>query len=63
MVLFVGRIEPLKGGDTLIQAMSGLELQGERRVHLAIIGGDPSASPREMSGKWRACKDYAMTSP
>src|SRR4030095_1734048 len=37
MVLFVGRIEPLKGLDTLIQAMSGLELQQDRPVHLAII--------------------------
>jgi D-inositol-3-phosphate glycosyltransferase len=49
MVLFVGRIEPLKGVDTLIQAMSCLQLTEERPVHLAIIGGDPSASPEEMT--------------
>jgi D-inositol-3-phosphate glycosyltransferase len=49
MVLFVGRIEPLKGVDTLIQAMSCLQLADGHRVHLAIIGGDPSASPQEMS--------------
>jgi D-inositol-3-phosphate glycosyltransferase len=64
MVLFVGRIEPLKGLDTLIQAMSGLELQEKRRVHLAIIGGDPSASPREMSGEMarlqRLCDDLSV---
>jgi D-inositol-3-phosphate glycosyltransferase len=50
MVLFVGRIEPLKGVDTLIQAMSCLQLKEKNRpVHLAIIGGDPGASPEEMT--------------
>ncbi len=50
MVLFVGRIEPLKGVDTLIQAMSCLDLQGVHRpVHLAIIGGDVNVSPDDMS--------------
>ncbi len=50
MVLFVGRIEPLKGVDTLIKAMSCLKVKGmDRPVHLAIIGGDPGASPHEMS--------------
>ncbi len=50
MVLFVGRIEPLKGVDTLIEAMSCLKLKDNRRpVHLAIIGGEPEASPEEMS--------------
>jgi len=50
MILFVGRIEPLKGVDTLIQAMSCLDLQGlHRPVHLAIIGGDPTALPENMS--------------
>jgi D-inositol-3-phosphate glycosyltransferase len=64
MVLFVGRIEPLKGLDTLIQAMSGLELSGHQRVHLAIIGGDPAASPREMSGEMarlqKLCDDLSV---
>jgi D-inositol-3-phosphate glycosyltransferase len=64
MVLFVGRIEPLKGLDTLIQAMSDLELQEAQRVHLAIIGGDPSASPREMSGEMarlqKLCDDLSV---
>ena len=45
MVLFVGRIERLKGVDTLIHAMCCLQLKDiSRPVHLAIIGGDPSAS-------------------
>ena len=64
MVLYVGRIEPLKGLDTLIQAMSDLELHEKRRVHLAIIGGDPSASPHEMSGEMarlqKLCDDLAV---
>jgi len=50
MILFVGRIEPLKGVDTLLQAMACLQLkEAQRPVHLAIIGGDPSASPEQMT--------------
>ena len=50
MVLFVGRIEPLKGVDTLIQAMACLDLQETYRpVHLAIIGGEPNVVPEDMS--------------
>ena len=46
MVLFVGRIEPLKGVDTLIHAMACLQWKDHGRpVHLAIIGGDPDAEP------------------
>ena len=64
MVLFVGRIEPLKGVDTLIQAMSCVQLNEERPVHLAIIGGDPAASPQEMSAEMarlqKLCDDLAV---
>jgi D-inositol-3-phosphate glycosyltransferase len=64
MVLFVGRIEPLKGVDTLIQAMSCLQLKEKQRVHLAIIGGEPSASPREMSAEMarlqKLCDDLSV---
>jgi D-inositol-3-phosphate glycosyltransferase len=64
MVLYVGRIEPLKGLDTLIQAMSSLQLQEKRRVHLAIIGGDPAASPHEMSTEMarlqKLCDDLSV---
>lgn len=50
MVLFVGRIEPLKGVDTLIHAMCCIQLKDTSRpVHLAIIGGDPSASRESMT--------------
>ena len=52
MILFVGRIEPLKGVDTLIRAMSCLKLNDpDVPVHLAIIGGEPDASPRQMSAE------------
>src|SRR5512142_2874513 len=64
MVLFVGRIEPLKGVDTLIQAMSCLKWKEVEPVHLAIIGGNPSASPREMSAEMarlqKLCDDLCM---
>ncbi len=51
MILFVGRIEPLKGVDTLIESMACLQPKESRPVHLAIIGGDPSASPEEMNAE------------
>jgi D-inositol-3-phosphate glycosyltransferase len=64
MILFVGRIEPLKGVDTLIEAMSCLRLKDGHRVHLAIIGGDPSASPQEMSAEMarlqKLCDDLSV---
>jgi D-inositol-3-phosphate glycosyltransferase len=65
MILYVGRIEPLKGLDTLIQAMSCLDLlEGKRPVHLAIIGGEPNADPTEMSAEMarlqKLCDDLAL---
>lgn len=48
MALFVGRIEPLKGVDTLIRAMAILKQNCERFVcphYLVIIGGDPEGHP------------------
>jgi len=50
MVLYVGRIEPLKGVSTLIEAMSCLKFKDKSGpVHLAIIGGEPDVTPEEMS--------------
>ncbi|GBL17866.1 D-inositol 3-phosphate glycosyltransferase [Chloroflexota bacterium] len=48
LLLFVGRIEPLKGTDTLLQAVQLLRARGELPAHLSlsIIGGDPD-QPRE----------------
>lgn len=52
MILFVGRIEPLKGVDSLIQAIPQLKLNDkDRPVHLAIIGGDPTASAQDMTSE------------
>ena len=53
LVLYVGRIEPLKGIDTLLLAMRRVFEawpDGEGRLCLAIIGGDVNA-PREQLSK------------
>ncbi len=65
MVLFVGRIEPLKGIDTLIQAMSCLTIkESNLPVHLAIIGGEPEAGPQDMTAEMarlqKLCDDLAV---
>ena len=52
MLLFVGRIEPLKGVDTLIRAIAHMRTTGitdQYPHYLAIIGGDPDAKAREMN--------------
>jgi D-inositol-3-phosphate glycosyltransferase len=65
IVLFVGRIEPLKGLDILIKAMSCLRcsVQGER-VYLMIIGGDPNADQEgmtvEMARLQKLCDQLSM---
>ena len=51
LVLFVGRIEPLKGLDTLIKAMSCQRTVSLGDVSLMIIGGDPHVSSQEMSAE------------
>ena len=52
MILYVGRIEPLKGVDILLQAIS-LMYQGDREKTfsfcLAVIGGNPEASEASMN--------------
>lgn len=52
MLLFVGRIEPLKGVDTLIRALAIVRESGELEKQcysLAIIGGDPGAPTEKMT--------------
>ena len=54
MALFVGRIEPLKGLDTLVRAMAIVKKTCTtfRCPHyLAVIGGDPEEDPEEMSAE------------
>jgi len=65
MVLFVGRIEPLKGVDTLLEAMACLQSkEAGKPVHLAIIGGDPGASREDMTAEMsrlqKLCDDLGL---
>jgi D-inositol-3-phosphate glycosyltransferase len=65
MILFVGRIEPLKGLDTLIKAVACLRVKDlAEPVHLAVIGGDPDAAPEEMSAEMfriqKMCDDLTV---
>ena len=52
MLLFVGRIEPLKGLDILLEAVALMKVKGLYERHpfcLAIIGGDPDVDQDRMS--------------
>ncbi len=65
MILFVGRIEPLKGIDTLIEAMSCLHVKDlHQPVHLAIIGGEPVVGEQdldsEMARLQKMCDEMGM---
>lgn len=65
MILFVGRIEPLKGLNTLINAVSRLRFHElTDPVHLAIIGGDPDVSAEKMSSEMahiqKLCDDLSL---
>jgi len=61
----VGRIEPLKGIDTIIKAMSCIKVHDLiRPVHLAIIGGEPDGSAQELTDEMarlqKLCDELAM---
>ena len=52
MILFVGRIERLKGVDTLIKAMAQIQqadVLSECPHYLYIIGGDPESNPNDIN--------------
>ncbi len=59
-ILFVGRIEPLKGIDLLIQAISIIQKNGELQCcphNLVIIGGEPNAKTEEMNAEMARLQD------
>ena len=67
MLLFVGRIEPLKGIDTLLKAFALLQEQGVIRCcdqYLVIIGGNPSGDQngmnKEMERLQRMCIEIGI---
>ena len=59
MVLFVGRIEPLKGIDTLLRAMALVARHFPRwqeRLCVSIIGGDPASEPAAVNQEMERLK-------
>jgi len=59
-ILFVGRIEPLKGIDVLIQAIGMMTRQGfvdRNKLSVTIIGGDPVVSREEMTHEMARLQD------
>ena len=64
MTLFVGRIEPLKGVDTLIRAMAILQkdCQEFQCPHdLVIIGGDPEGRTEQTSAEMNRLQQLCQT--
>jgi D-inositol-3-phosphate glycosyltransferase len=60
IILFVGRIEALKGIDTLIEAVALMRKNGVLETHpfcLAVIGGDPEPSAEVMSAEMDRLKE------
>ena len=60
MVLFVGRIEPLKGLDVLIEAMGRFCQHSQveqKQLDLVIIGGEPDVSQQVMTAEMSRLQD------
>jgi D-inositol-3-phosphate glycosyltransferase len=70
MLLFVGRIEPLKGIDSLLEAIAIMNHNEvfcgdeQHQVFLAIIGGEPDLGPDAMSAEMTRlqamCREYGL---
>ena len=59
MILFVGRIEPLKGVEVLMRAISLMRKKGvacEIPHYLAIIGGEPDSDEKRVSAEMARLK-------
>lgn len=59
LLLFVGRIEPLKGLETLLRALALLRDRGVCECHelaLSIIGGDPDETPAVRNAEMQRIK-------
>ena len=54
ILLYVGRFEPLKGIDRLLEAM--IHLRDHRRLRLIIVGGDGDESPESKFLRQKAVK-------
>jgi D-inositol-3-phosphate glycosyltransferase len=60
LVLYVGRIEALKGLDVLLEAMGRYcqhSQTDQSHLHLIVIGGDPDASSEKMSTEMTRLKE------
>jgi D-inositol-3-phosphate glycosyltransferase len=60
ILLYVGRVEALKGIDTLLEAVAALHRQGVLKKYplcLSIIGGDPKASSEQLTAEMARLKD------
>ncbi|MEM6529189.1 MAG: glycosyltransferase, partial [Chloroflexota bacterium] len=63
LLLFVGRIEPLKAVDSIIEALHIMNRQPEAlaNTRLVIVGGDPKdCTDRDMMALQKLTKDYGM---
>jgi D-inositol-3-phosphate glycosyltransferase len=64
ILLFVGRIEPLKGVDNLIRAIARLNDAGIPfgcpQYCLSIIGGEPDASPQDMNSEMQRLQNLCQ---
>ena len=63
MILFVGRIEPLKGVDTLIKAISQLQqadILSRCPHYLYIIGGDAGSGQEKMNEEMQRLQDLRV---
>lgn len=63
MLLFVGRIEPLKGMDTLIEALSIIQHREHLQSYpmcLAVIGGNPDTNAEDTSAEMARVQEMTV---